>query len=160
MIKLLVIIVLGLLWSGSVYAETIVFHKCWEPRIKNAYGDKVKSFKEFSKYLNKSRDFKDYIIKIDTDKSSILSRFILSNGFDPIDPKTGLPMRGPTIGLGEYVVHLRNPTFQLLQYCFCVARSAVGQKDTWGSRKERLVLHPVRFFSGGACSVHSIVGAF
>jgi hypothetical protein len=88
MIKLLVIIVLGLLWSGSVYAETIVFHKCWEPRIKNAYGDKVKSFKEFSKYLNKSRDFKDYIIKIDTDKSSILSRFILSNGFDPIDPKT------------------------------------------------------------------------
>ena len=28
---------------------------------------------------------------------------------EPIDPKTGLPMRGPTIGLGEYVVHLRNP---------------------------------------------------
>ena len=30
-------------------------------------------------------------------------------GGEPIDPKTGLPMRGPTIGLGEYVVHLRNP---------------------------------------------------
>ena len=86
--KLLVIIVLGLLWSSSVYAETIVLHKCWEPRIKNAYGDKVKSFKEFAKYLNKSRDFKDYIIKIDTDKSPILSRFILSGGFDPFDPKT------------------------------------------------------------------------
>lgn len=28
---------------------------------------------------------------------------------EPVDPKTGLPMRGPTIGLGEYVVHLRNP---------------------------------------------------
>jgi flagellar FliL protein len=30
-------------------------------------------------------------------------------GGEPLDPKTGLPMRGPTIGLGEYVVHLRNP---------------------------------------------------
>ena len=87
--KLFLILVLGLLWGGSAYAETIVLHKCWEPRTKNAYGDKVKSFKEFAKYLNKSRDFKDYIIKIDTDNSSILSRFILSSDvFNPFDQKT------------------------------------------------------------------------
>ena len=87
--KLFLILVLCLLWGGSAYAETIVLHKCWEPRTKNSYGDKVKSFKEFAKYLNKSRDFKDYIIKIDTDNSSILSRFILSSDvFDPFNPKT------------------------------------------------------------------------
>jgi hypothetical protein len=47
--KLLGIVVLSLLLSGNAYAKIFVLNKCWEPIEKNAYGDKVKNFKEFKK---------------------------------------------------------------------------------------------------------------
>ena len=46
----------------------IVFNKCWQPIEKNAYGDKVKNFKEIKKLEN----IDDFIVKINTDSNSII----------------------------------------------------------------------------------------
>jgi len=70
--KLLGIVVLGLLLSGNAYAKIFVLNKCWEPIEKNAYGDKVKNFKEFKKI----KEIEDHIIKIDSEKMIIVKRYV------------------------------------------------------------------------------------
>ena len=82
--KLVSIFVFIFLWSSVSIAETIVFNKCWEPIEKNAYGDKVKNFKEFKKLKN----IDDFIVKINTDSNSIVIKNVIDrDGFDPFDPR-------------------------------------------------------------------------
>ena len=78
--KLLGIMVLSLLLSGNAYAKIFVLNKCWEPIEKNAYGDKVKNFKEYKKvqkekFKNTKYVFEDHIIKIDSEKMTIVKRY-------------------------------------------------------------------------------------
>ena len=64
-----------------------VLNKCWTPIEKNAYGDKVKNFKEFKK----NKKIEDYIIKIDTEKMTIVKRYVLPGDYyDPFDPRLNL----------------------------------------------------------------------
>ena len=77
--KSITLIILCWLYSESVFAETIVLHKCWTPIVKNAYGDKIKNFKEYSKYQKKTfsrAKFQDYIIKVNIENSKIESQLL------------------------------------------------------------------------------------
>ena len=77
--KFIALIILCWLYSESVLAETIVLHKCWTPIVKNAYGDKIKNFKEYSKYQKKTfsrAKFQDYIIKVNIENSKIESQLL------------------------------------------------------------------------------------
>ena len=71
--------VMSLLLHGNAYAQIFVLNKCWEPIEKNAYGDKVKNFKEYKqvqneKFKNTIYVFEDYIIKINSEKMTIVTK--------------------------------------------------------------------------------------
>jgi len=88
--KLLGIVVLGLLLGGNAYAKIFVLNKCWEPIEKNAYGDKVKNFKEYKKvqkekFKNTKYVFEDNIIKIDSEKMTIVKKDIYKEDSWPFD---------------------------------------------------------------------------
>ena len=88
--KLLSIIVLGLLLGGNAYAKIFVLNKCWEPIEKNAFGDKVKNFKEYKKvqkekFKNTKYVFEDNIIKIDSEKMTIVKKDIYKEDSWPFD---------------------------------------------------------------------------
>jgi hypothetical protein len=77
--KLFLTILFTLVLSGNVYAKIFVLNKCWEPIEKNAYGDKVKNFKEYKqvqneKFKNTIYVFEDYIIKINSEKMTIVTK--------------------------------------------------------------------------------------
>ena len=88
--KILGIIVLGLLLSGNAYAKIFVLNKCWQPIEKNAYRDKVKNFKEYKKvqkekFKNTKYIFEDSIIKIDSEKMTIVKKDIYKEDSWPFD---------------------------------------------------------------------------
>ena len=77
--KFFLTILFTLVLSGNVYAKIFVLNKCWEPVEKNAYGDKVKNFKEYKqvqneKFKNTIYVFEDYIIKINSEKMTIVTK--------------------------------------------------------------------------------------
>jgi hypothetical protein len=77
--KLFLTILFTLVLSGNAYAKMFVLNKCWEPIEKNAYGDKVKNFKEYKqvqneKFKNTIYVFEDYIIKINSEKMTIVTK--------------------------------------------------------------------------------------
>ena len=77
--KFFLTILFTLVLSGNVYAKIFVLNKCWEPIEKNAYGDKVKNFKEYKqvqneKFKNTIYVFEDYIIKINSEKMTIVTK--------------------------------------------------------------------------------------
>ena len=116
--KILSIAFLLLVFAENAYAETFVLNKCWAYIEKNAYGDKVKSFKEFKKI----KKIKDYIIKVDTKKKKIVKRYVLpGDKFDPFDPRQKLQSfniidtsNNVIVGKNEGYVSFKNPGGYLL----------------------------------------------
>lgn len=88
--KLLGIVVISFMLSVNAYAKIFVLNKCWEPIEKNAYGDKVKNFKEYKKvqkekFKNTKYVFEDNIIKIDSEKMTIVKKDIYKEDSWPFD---------------------------------------------------------------------------
>ena len=86
-IILFILIIFG--WTNLALAEIFVLNKCWSPIEKNAYGDKVKNFKEFKKI----KEIEDHIIKINAEKMTIIKRYVLAGEkdyYDPYHPRVNL----------------------------------------------------------------------
>jgi hypothetical protein len=86
--KLLSILVMSLLFYSNAYAQIFVLNKCWEPIEKNAYGDKVKNFKEYKKvqkenFKNTKHVFEDNIIKINSEKMTIVKKHLFKENSWP-----------------------------------------------------------------------------
>lgn len=81
--KLFLTILFTLVLSGNVYAKIFVLNKCWDSIEKNVYGDKVRNFKEFKKI----KEIKDHIIKIDSEKKTIVKIYVLDDeqNINPFD---------------------------------------------------------------------------
>lgn len=73
--RLLGILILSLLLYGNAYGKIFTLNRCWAPIEKNVYGDKVKNFKEFKK----TKEIEDHIIKIDSEKKTIIKRYVLDD---------------------------------------------------------------------------------
>jgi hypothetical protein len=86
--KFLGIMILSLLLYGNAYGKIFTLNKCWVPIEKNVYGDKVKNFKEFKI----TREIEDHIIKIDSEKKTIVKRYVLDDkkDIDPFDQKKNI----------------------------------------------------------------------
>jgi hypothetical protein len=116
--KIILFILITFGWTNLSLAETFVLNKCWAPIEKNAYGDKVKSFKEFKKI----KKIKDYIIKVDTKKKKIVKRYMLpGDKFDPFDPRHNSQSfniidtsNNVIVGKNEGYVSFKNPGGYLL----------------------------------------------
>ena len=80
--KIILFILITFSWTNLSSAETFVLNKCWVPIEKNAYGDKVKNFKEFKKI----KKIEDHIIKINVEKMTIIKRYVLAGEKDYYDP--------------------------------------------------------------------------
>ena len=111
--------ILSLLLYGNAYGKIFTLNKCWVPIEKNVYGDKVKNFKEFKK----TKEIEDHIIKIDSEKKTIVKRYVLDDkkNIDPFDQKKIFTYKisnfknGIINGKFNYT-SVRNSTEELLGY--------------------------------------------
>lgn len=116
--KIILFILIAFSWNNLSSAEMFVLNKCWTPIEKNAYGDKVKNFKEFKK----NKKIEDYIIKIDTEKMTIVKRYVLPGDYyDPFDPRLNLMSfdildisNNKVVGKNEGYLSFKNPGGYLL----------------------------------------------
>lgn len=116
--NIILIFLFSFLLISNVKAEVFVLNECWAPIEKNAYGDKVKNFKEFKK----NKKIEDYIIKIDTEKMTIVKRYVLpGDNYDPFDPRHNLMSfdildisNNKVVGKNEGYLSFKNPGGYLL----------------------------------------------